>query len=334
MTKFYEVLRVGETASRAEIIDVYQTLDDPSIEQRTAFETLSDPERRFRYDTEGDPEPSFIRAAEDTYRIVRFAARGDIADVYQGVAEDSNQIVAIKIAREPGEFMGRECVAITSNLRPSKASDSDKKSFRYFPSILSHLRAQLHGSTYHCTIFEWLDGFHTFEEIKTRLGGNLRFEHVVWMLNRVLEALDIAHRKGVSHCAILPCNLMAFSSLKQHPMNHGVKVIGWCHNNSSHVDQMNMISPYENLYPPTTERASLHFSKSRDVYMAVQCALYMLAGTDAPEYLIEFLDQSLTASRNDWIESPWKLHEALKEYMAKHYGPKKYIPFSIDNPNP
>src|ERR1043166_6656085 len=82
--------------------------------------------------------------------------------------------------------------------------------------------------------------------------SKMRREHGVWMLNRILEALDFVHvQKKVVHGAILPDTVMVYSSgLSKDEFNHGARLIDWSYA-AKIGTPLKAISPaWESFYPP------------------------------------------------------------------------------------
>jgi hypothetical protein len=71
--------------------------------------------------------------------------------------------------------------------------------------------------------------------------------------------------------------------------------------------------------------------------MAARCALFVL-GIDpetetrpahVPEYLARFLRGCAVPSQRARPGDAWALHEELEAHLARHFGPKRYVPFDM-----
>lgn len=342
MSDLYAVLGTKKTATAVEIKAAYRALalkyhpdhagtkcEDKFKEVVAAYEVLSDPVRRERYDKYGAMGPVFVLS----YSVEKLARVGDIGDVYK--ASNNGQTVALKIARDPrdNDLMQAEW----NNLKTIRPVGKDEtKHYRYFPQPIESFKVNDGGKHRQVNVFTWLENFHSIVTVR-EAHTKLQLEHGVWMLNRILEALSHTHAAGVVHGSVLPPHVMAYaSSAEKDPFNHGAKLVGWSY--SMPIGQpLRAISPKWSGYYPPEVFDKLPTRPSTDIYMAVRTIMYALGGvadptnrpSHVPDYLWRFFLGCLLANPRARPQDALSLRSELKDHMAKHYGPKKYVRFDM-----
>ena len=180
-------------------------------------------------------------------------------------------------------------------------------------------------------VLDYLGEYASLQQIREMFPGGVALEHGVWMLNRILEGLDYAHRRGQIHGALVPGNVLVWKD----PQGHLCKLIDWGYAGAP-GDKLRAISPaWRSFYPPEI-LAKQPPSRGTDLYMAARLAMYVLGGRDAdgwvprlvPEYLRKFLASCCLPEVARRPKDAWVLHEEFSAYMKIHYGPKKFVPFT------
>jgi len=237
----YETLGVRSTATADEIKSAYRKLAAEHHPDRNpgdaeaaarfrrvskAYAVLSDPEARARYDRFGSTKQVVIRSKASTYTVAGELAHGDLASIL--AAEDSSgRAVVLKGVLDPrnDDLLANEA----DRLRALHDTKRDNYK-RYLPTFVDSFRAfDSHRIRRRVNVLERLDGWHTLAQVASRM-PRIRFEHGVWMLNRILEILGYVHRQGILHGAIVPEHLMVFSSgATDSKWDHGLKLIDWCY---------------------------------------------------------------------------------------------------------
>lgn len=137
------------------------------------------------------------RVLDGTYEVGRLIGRGGMASVYEGRAIETGRSVAIKVLRplseDPEETRRRffqEIVAIASLRHPCIVSILDfgvsREGLRYL------VMERLHG--------------HTLAH-ELRRFGPLHPDRAVPRMLEVLDAIEVAHRRGLVHSDLKPSNL-------------------------------------------------------------------------------------------------------------------------------
>ena len=63
---------------------------------------------------------------------------------------------------------------------------------------------------------------HSLTHLMELFPGGIEFRHIVWMMNRALNAVGFAHDAGVVPGAVIPEHLMYSES-------HGLTLVDWCY---------------------------------------------------------------------------------------------------------
>jgi len=196
------------------------------------------------------------------YRIVGQLGRGAMGTVYRAVDETLYREVAIKV------------------LNPDLVDTPIMKRFRSEATVLARLNHPVIATIYELftadqdtlIVMELVPG-ETLERICSR-GGVMAPAHAVHIVDRVLSALDHAHRAGIVHCDIKPANIMVTAQGDVKIMDFGTaRVPG---KNQETADKYMMGTP---AYMPPEQVTGQSIDGRSDLY-AVGIVLYrMLAGT-------------------------------------------------------
>jgi curved DNA-binding protein CbpA len=346
---YYKTLGVDKNASDADIKKAWRVLAkkyhpdvNPNAEARfreisQAYEVLSDPKKREQHDKGGLAAAFSLKTRKATYRVEALVKSGDLCDVYKGIRTDekSSEPACFKLARHArdNDLLENE-TSVLKDLFPVDKDETNRR--RYLPRFWESLKIT-DGVPRQINILSWLQNFYTLQEVREAFHGHLQMEHGVWMFNRMLEGLSYAHKNGYVHGALTPEHVVVYASGEEmNPWNHGAKLIDWSYAVKI-GGQVKAISPaWEALYPPEilTKKPA---KPSTDLYMAAKCAIYVLGGdicndslpSHIPSYLGRFLKGCTIANPAARPNDASELHKELKEYLSKHYGPKKYVRFDM-----
>jgi serine/threonine protein kinase len=195
------------------------------------------------------------------YRIVGQLGRGAMGTVYRAVDETLYREVAIKV------------------LNPDLIDTPIMKRFRSEATLLARLNHPVIATIYELftveqdtlIVMELVPG-ETLERICSR-GGAMAPAHAVHIIDRLLSALDHAHRAGIVHCDIKPGNIMVTAQGDVKVMDFGTaRVPGKQHGTA---DKLLMGTP---AYMSPEQVTGQKIDGRSDLY-AVGVVLYrMLAG--------------------------------------------------------
>jgi serine/threonine protein kinase len=204
MKDYYSVLQVSPRASREVVKAAYHALirqyhpdvnPGHSVRARDineAYEVLSDPDKRQRYDQLGfDVSGKMV----GNYRVMELIAEGGFGRTYKGVHSLTGMEVCIKhclrVSPEDDEIILEEARAMWD--------------LRHFsiPAVRDVIR-HTDGSV--ILVMSYIPG-QTLEKYVEKL-GSLDAEHVAWIAERLLNALKYLHYHGVIHGDMKPQNVI------------------------------------------------------------------------------------------------------------------------------
>lgn len=291
-----------------------------------AYEVLGDPRKKTEYDKTGKEGDVVIPTKRSQYRLCRLPFHGDIADIYTASDSLTYDRVCVKIVRDErnNDLFDNEVRALKA-IRPPELAEEPRLS--YFPHLIDTAVIDDGKSRRKMHVFPYYENYYALRQVKLIFGPDLRFEHVVWMFNRMLEALYYVHERGYVHGAVNMHHVMVYSSTNEpHRLDHGAKLVGW--GQATKIGEKLKIVVEPRYHYPDLEISGGPVSPSTDLFMAASCALGLLP-PGAPKYLTSFFQGCLLADPKARPQSAWDLHQEFKEHMAKHYGPKKYFPFNV-----
>jgi serine/threonine protein kinase len=348
---YYEILGVKKGATQEEIGRAFRKLaikyhpdrnggDGGCMRELSeAFSVLSDPERRERYDRTGATNPVRVRSRRGVYTLGSCVVTGDLANLHRAWSCKDGKTVMMKVARshEVNDLLENE----HKRLRQlwGKRSDPNRGMVRYLPQVLDSLTlVDGKGVRRKALIMPRLHNWYTLEEVRAAFsvpGRHLRFEHGVWMFNRILEALIRIHDHGIVHGALQPKHIMVYAAGKDRdPWNHGAKLIDWCYSTNIGTP-ITAATKNKEFYPPEVSLKK-PATPATDIYMAAKSIIYLLGGeatgilpVDMPRYLQSFLQGCSMKNQRARPQDAGELYREFKEHMEKWYGPKKYFPFNM-----
>jgi serine/threonine protein kinase len=322
----YETLGLTKTASADEIKRAFRELaqqhhpDHNGSAERfkvinEAHRVLSDPVTRARYDKTGSDAPVVLRSRKGTYELTELIACGAVADVYR--AGD----FVVKVARhhQNNDLLVNEATMLRALDRLNVGGD------RYRATLVDTFVVDS-GTRRQASVFEYVDGFYPLTAIRTAWSNHTKWEHLVWMFNRILEGLAEIHRAGFVHGAVLPPHLLVYAGPTPNPWAHGVKLIGW--GASTRIGaplRVTAEKAWEGRYPPEVwdKRPA---TPGLDIFMAARS---MLAFNCGPGYLSRFFATCVWGNVAWRPQCAWSLRQELAQLMSKNYGPKQYHPFHM-----
>lgn len=349
MADFYKILGVTKKATQEEIKQAFRKLArkyHPDVaktkkaEERfkqiaEAHEVLSDPDKRKRYDDHGTAAPIFIVTKNGKYQLSKLLCSGDLADIH--LAEYNGEKFVLKVAKDPSnnDLIENEARVLNAIYPPKQV---EEKRYRYLPRLRETLKIDTDGKHRQMNVIGWLENYYTLSEVRDAYSRHLAMEHGVWMFNRILEGLSFIHdTKKYVHGAVLPDHVMVYASGRdKDPFNHGARIIDWCYAVPLN-GTVRAISPkFISYYPPELLNKK-PVTPATDIYMAAKCIIHVLGGdvmvnslpSHIPSYFSRFLKGCVLSNQAARPQDAWALHEELKDFMAKHYGPKKYVPFNM-----
>ncbi len=317
---FYGILQVHPRASqqvikaayRALIAEIHPDMGKSGIRARKvneAYEVLSDPVKRARYDQEREElEGSLIQ----NYRILAPIAEGGFGKTYKGEHVLAGELVCIKhcsrVSREDEKILIGEAKAIW-DLR------------HYSLPVMRDLIKLDDGSL--ALVMSYIPG-PTLEQIVKKV-GRLDAEHVAWIAERVINALKYLHFHGVVHGDVKPQNIIV------QPESHTVVLVdfGLAMVKPSRGDINKGFTP---LFAPPEEITGSPLVPESDFYSLGLTMIYALGGNtdcverrqvprDVPEPLCAFIRRLIVhdvLGRPNWQRED--LFDSIQKVRVEAFG--------------
>lgn len=299
----YALLRVHPRAEPEVIDAAYRALsatypptgakNDPAVRIAEAYDTLSDPEKRERYDAARGRARKGVVIGD--YRVLAQIAEGGFGTTYKAEHVMIGTPVCIKqcsrISPQADDILIEEAKAMWD--------------LRHFgiPAVRDVLRLDDDSLA---LVMSYIPGPTLTQLVEKH--GRLDAEHVAWILQRVLNVLMYMHHHGVVHGDLKPQNVIV------QPDTHTVVVVDF--GLSSVKPRKGTKSKgYTDHFAPPEQLAGQTILPESDFFSLGMTALYALCGgdldrvdrfqvpDDVPEALCRFLQRLVTQdplSRPKW----------------------------------
>lgn len=255
-----------------------------------------------------------IRSANGAYSTADLAFEGDLANLYT-VREGH-----LKLVRDPAcnDLMAREAAALRRI-----AEHGDPRYLPYVPRLVDSFRHKDGTATRRGNVLATTaKGLHSLAEVAARRPGGLDPRDAAWMWRRLLVALGLAHRAGVTHGAVVPEHVLI------EPTDHGVVLVDWCYSVSEPGDHVPAIVPHRRDSYPAEVLARETPGPYTDLAMAATVMTGLMGGL-APQPLRRFADGCRLASPRQRPDDAWKLLGELDDLLHRLYGPRTFRPFTL-----
>lgn len=242
--------------------------------------------------------------------------KGGIADIYCAKSIADSRSGILKIARS-----ARDNPLLASESEALKRLSSDPTLARYFPAILGSFEASGRAAN----VLSPAEDCLALPAIREHfsVAAPIDFRHVVWMGNRVFEALGIAHRQGVIHGAILPQHLLF------RPADHGLVISDWTCVTLDGKGRVPYIVPALRSHYPPEVAAKRTPTPATDLYMAAAALSYLTGTVQIPRAFKPLFEWCLAESPSARPTDPWDLLDKWKAAAKSTYGEPRFIPLIL-----
>lgn len=146
-----------------------------------------------------------------SYRVGPPLHKGGTAVLYP-----ANEDLVLKLPRDPAD---NHRIRHEAEALAAIAAGGDPRLLPYIPRLVETFRHKSGGKIRQANVISRAPaGFVTLADIDRKLDPR----DAAWIWRRLLVALGLAHRAGVSHGAVLPRHVLV------HPIEHGLILIDWC----------------------------------------------------------------------------------------------------------
>lgn len=247
-----------------------------------AFQVLNDlrdfAEEKIKAGTYGDltilRKPLIVRTAKSAYTLTRKLPGTEIANFYSGKNE-TNVGILFKVAKVP-----RDNELITNEVTNLKITRTDpltkdnKNTLRMTPLVLNNFTNTSGKIDQGVVVFEEFpqNGF-TIRELRTRYPNGVPLEHVIWIMNRMMGALENHHALGIAHGALIPENVIVY------PDTHGVMLTNWDFSlKKGDILKGTMGGFLNEVYYPDEVFYKTGITLSLDIFMLAKLFIYLVGG--------------------------------------------------------
>ncbi|MET8229413.1 serine/threonine protein kinase [Micromonospora sp. NPDC005298] len=249
------------------------------------------------------------------HRLGAPAHSGDLADLYD-VGDDR----LLKLPRRPGDndLMAREAHALRTI-----AERGDPRYLPYVPRLVDefpHSDAAT-GAERRINVLATAPGLHDLDEVGRAYPDGLDARDVAWMWRRLLVALGLAHRAGITHGAVLPRHVLI------EPDAHGVVLVDWCFSAPVGGTIPALVPGHEEWYPPEVLQKR-PCGPGTDIWMAARCMTSLL-NRHAPRELLDFARGCRQRTPRARPDDAWRLLRELDQVLDRLYGPRTFRPFTL-----
>lgn len=271
-----------------------------------------------------DEDAAYVTTPRGRYRVLEALARGDLAMLYAGRAEDGERVV-IKIVEEAGDndLMLREARAL-ERLHAEESPQS-----KHLPRLIDRLVTP-EGTRAH--VLSRFDGGLDLEQLRHRLGGaGAPPRHAVWIMRRCLSALGWAHSQGVVHGNLDPTHVMV------RPEDHNVWLVDWCYSIIAPAKTGQGFISHNPIYsaPEVAERKPP--LPASDLYSLGKCMFWVLGGDPREETLPDEIDERLARFVRFFVKpnplgrprDAWRMYKQLEELRDELFGPHRFVEWDI-----
>ncbi|WBB78179.1 hypothetical protein O7606_18285 [Micromonospora sp. WMMD882] len=178
------------------------------------------------------------------------------------------------------------------------------------------------GAERRVNVLAAVPGLRSLADVRRAYPDGLDARDVAWMWRRLLVALGLAHRAGVTHGAVLPPHVLI------EPDGHGVVLVDWCFSAAPGRAVPALVPDFEDWYPEEILRKR-PCGPGTDIWLATGCMTWLM-GRHAPRELLAFARGCRQRPLNRRPDDAWRLLGELDEVLERLYGPRAFRPFTLN----
>ncbi len=289
-----------------------------------------------------------------TYAVVRRIHVGKTCAIFEGVATVKKGrstslpvVVRVPHSLDDNDLMEREAdnlLALRQKADNSFINPGDKENKETFlsrvPRLLESLQLEEPGVIGKKTVNTFLlppgleKGWCSLESIRAHYPHGVSTRVMVFIWNRILEALTLAHLSSVLHGAVTPNHVLI------HPETHLGQLVDWTASvqigkgeNVPYVDS----DTYGGYFPDEFLDTKSIPSPASDIYMSAWCMVYILGGdpkeSDIPasveKQIRGFLNRCVQPKRSLRPQTAEAAYKELRRIACDLFGAPKFVEFSV-----
>lgn len=272
-----------------------------------------------------------IKTKKYTYKVIKKIHEGKLSIIYLATLflnkdNSINKKVILKIvnSKNDNDLLENEFNNIKLIKNHILKSFKDKKTQDDLIKLFPHSLENIKVSERSIHVYNHEEGWYTLEEIHNK-HKNLDPRIAVFILNRILNILMLAHEADVFHGNIKPSHILV------HAESHKVNILDWTHTKDKkliYLDKSNTT-----YIAPEILNKKLIF-KSSDIYSAAMCIVYLFGGidnlrNDIPTEFISFLNKCLQPSSKNRFKDAFIAFEEFGKVSHTIYGKPKFVELNM-----
>jgi hypothetical protein len=274
-----------------------------------------------------------IIVGKQTFTISYSLGKGSISNVFK--LEDNDPInfsfIKIPVKASDNDLIDSEY----NNLKQITAVDPDRNKEQFFAvqrkyvpfnvklfsikesNILRKAAIYSIPNTPHFSV----ENFMKIEKFST----GLPYQHVYWIIRRLLLTAFMAHERGIVHGAITPNHILLA------PEQHGLCLIGWTHSAKLGVTNIPLVDvKYSNFLLYDTIKDKRKSGIDQDKYSIFELFRYLLNGNTSsiPDKVFSYLIRSLRTHPNS-NQTCLDIHEELGSIIEACHGKREFVELKV-----
>jgi len=272
----------------------------------------------------------------------KFLLETDTAEVYTGnvmVNGSYGEKILAKIATLKGNnrFIWNETRALRAIFNPNDASgddsltEEDKRKLRHYNPANRTFKTSNDRLGY---VTSFRADYYSLREVREseRWKDGVPEKHMVWMFNRLLSAIGLAHSKNIIHCGLNP------DSALFRPRDHNMIVANWDYAllNASANNGTKDFARTEDFVAPELLSGEMLIPSS-DLYAVGKLMIYILGGNPKTNEMPDsvnpriqsFIKAFVLESKWQRVNDAWQAHGELYKLMEELWGPRQFIKFAV-----
>lgn len=289
-----------------------------------------------------DNKPVVVQSRLYTYTLIKRIHVGNTCGVFEGTAQDKkgnllHAVIKVPHSKDDNDLMDREAKnlgrirANVDKLRGTPEGDGFvENALMVLPRFLESVRLK-EGKVVNTFIRipGYESGWYSVEQIRNKFPKGVDSRVMVFICNRALESLVLAHESGVTHGAITPNHIII------HAAKHLGNVVDW---SSSCFTKESEKIPYhdkdvERFMDPEVVKSRTPFQSS-DLYSLAK-SMICVSGVDPEDIATSpieledefcyFFNKCLQPNRRHRFSSSRIAYDEFRRIQKEVFGPPKFV---------
>jgi serine/threonine protein kinase len=264
-----------------------------------------------------------IRTKRSAYSVHGVVAGGDFSNVYRATNESDGLEVLIKIAvtGRNNDMLEREARALPVLQKALLSAFPKEPRPILFPSLIETF---VFNNGRRANVLSWQPGFRPLTDLLKAFPSGADPRHFVWIWNRLLTLLGIAHGQRIVHGAVLPSHILI------HPETHELLLSGWTFSTPIGQAVPALSADYQTWYPAPEIAAKRVAGSGTDIFMAARSMQKLLGSrNDIPPRFKTFLAACTIPGTARRPSDALALFDDFQEVAKATYGPRRFVKLEL-----